>query len=225
MKRISGLCLLLLSGCAQLPVPQPVLDTPATVPLQTLPNAEPVAVAKPQLSPALQQQFAAAKQMLQARDYPQALTLFVQLAEQAPDAAGIWYNLALAQWHSNDEAAAQHSLQQAISVAPQHSDSHNLLGVLARQRGEMRAAERHFKQALQGGQPYAAAHKNLAFLYELYLGAPLQAHYQYQQYYQLTQDEQVTLWLALLEQELAQQDSRAAESATPNQPHQENSND
>ncbi|GAB2911300.1 tetratricopeptide repeat protein [Rheinheimera gaetbuli] len=225
MKRISGLCLLLLSACAQLPAPPQVIDKPATVPVQTPPNAEPVAMAKTQLNPALQQQFAAAKHMLQAKDYPQALTLFAQLAEQASDAAGIWYNLALAQWHSNDEAAAQRSLQQAISAAPQHSDSHNLLGVLARQRGEMLAAERHFQQALQGGKTYAAAHKNLAFLYELYLAAPLQAHYHYQQYYQLTQDEQVTLWLALLEQELAQQDNSATDSTVQQPLQQENSND
>lgn len=224
MKRISGLSLLLLSACAQLQAPPPVIDTPATTPLQAPLSTEMVAAARPQLTPLLQQQFDAAIALLQAKNYPQALTAFALLAEQAPDAAGIWYNLALAQWHSNQAEAAQRSLQQAVAVAPQHSDSHNLLGILARQRGEMRAAERHFKQALAGGQPLAAAHKNLAFLYELYLGAALQAHYHYQQYYQLTQDEQAKLWLALLEQELDQQ-TGATGSAEPTQALQENGND
>lgn len=218
MKRISGLSLLLLSACAQLPPSQPQLDTPVTVP-----EAEAVVTARPQLTAELQQQFTAAKQLLLDKDYSAALNQFSQLSKQAPDAGGIWYNLALAQWYTRQTDAAQLSLQQAIDVAPQHSDSHNLLGVLARQRGDMRAAERHFKQALAGGEPYAMAHKNLAFLYELYLGLPLQAHYHYQQYYQLTQDEQVKLWLALLEQELDQQ--HVTDSTVPAATLQENSND
>ena len=65
-------------------------------------------------------------------------------------------------------------------------------------------AERHFQQALQADADFAFAHKNLAFLYELYLQLPLQAHYHYKQYQQLTQDPQADIWLALLEQELAQ---------------------
>ena len=98
--------------------------------------------------------------------------------------------------------AAQGSLQQAVNASAGHSASHNLLGILARQQGNFRQAERHFQRALQAQPDYAIAHKNLAFLYELYLGEPLAAHYHYQQYYAMTQDEQAKVWLALLEQQL-----------------------
>ena len=49
-----------------------------------------------------------------------------------------------------------------------------------KQQGNFRQAERHFQRALQAQPDYAIAHKNLAFLYELYLGAPEQAYQHYQ---------------------------------------------
>ncbi len=208
IKLLIVLWLLLAAGCAPLSSLLPAAPVAQGNTVQPEPDVTALPVAPPLLlSAAQQQQFALAKQQLQAGDYPQAIQLFGALAVDAPGFAGIWYNLALAQWHNRQADAARDSLQQAVTVAPQHSDSHNLLGVLARQRGELRAAERHFKQALESAQPYVAAHKNLAFLYELYLDAPLQAHYHYQQYYQLTQDEQAKTWLALLEQELARQEN------------------
>lgn len=217
-KPLSLLLLLWLAGCAQQPasLPQPV-DSPqlpkagaaqtvptgaetAEVPLDTAARATTSATVA--LSLALQQQFDAGKQQLLAKDYSQALLQFSALANAAPGFAGIWYNLALAQWHSGQIDAAQASLQQAVKVAPAHIDSHNLLGVLARQRGQLEVAKQHFQQALSVDANYAIAHKNLAFLYELYLGNPEQAYQHYQAYYQLTQDEQAKIWLALLQQEL-----------------------
>ena len=96
-----------------------------------------------QLSQTLQQQFEAGKQQLLAQDYQQAVVQFSALANAEPGFAGIWYNLALAQWRSGQIDAAQASLQQAVKVAPTHIDSHNLLGVLARQRGQLALAKQH----------------------------------------------------------------------------------
>ena len=219
MTRFKPLCLLLLllAGCAQQPatVTQPA-DTPQqpkSGTAQTLPSAgvdqapldgveQAANDVTPKLSQPLQQQFDAAKQQLRAQDYGQAVVQFSALANAEPGFAGIWYNLAVAQWHSGQIEVAQASLQQAVKVAPTHIDSHNLLGVLARQRGQLEMARQHFQQALSVDATYAIAHKNLAFLYELYLGAPEQAYQHYQAYYQLTQDEQAKIWLALLQQEL-----------------------
>ena len=219
MTRFKPLCLLLmlLTGCAQQPAtvlqPATAPQQPKPVTAQTMPAVD-VAQAQLdtveqaatgvtlQLSQVLQQQFDAGKQQLRAQDYSQALVQFSALANAEPGFAGIWYNLALAQWHSDQTEAAQASLQQAVKVAPTHIDSHNLLGVLARQRGQLEQAKQHFQQALSVDATYAIAHKNLAFLYELYLGDPEQAYQHYQTYYQLTQDEQAKIWLALLQQEL-----------------------
>lgn len=205
MKRISIVGLLFLSGCAQLPSFE---ESAPVVPVAEA-SAEPVAdttlSAKPQLAEPMQQAFTEAKRLLRQQHFSQAIAAFNQLVQQLPDAPGVWYNLAVAQWQSGQTDAARVSLQQALAVTSQHSDSHNLLGVIARQQGDMQAAQQHFQQALLGDAQFATAHKNLAFLYELYLQLPLQAHYHYKQYQQLTQDPQAEIWLALLEQELTQQ--------------------
>ena len=190
VKYLLAAALYSLAACSQLPV-----NTAPVTPV----------VAAPQLSALQQQQFAEGKALLVAGQYSAAQNLFSALAAQQGSFAGIWYNLALSQWHGGDAAGAQSSLQQAVNASAGHSASHNLLGILARQQGNFRQAERHFQRALQAQPDYAIAHKNLAFLYELYLGEPLAAHYHYQQYYAMTQDEQAKVWLALLEQQLDQE--------------------
>lgn len=196
---LSSALLLCLSACSQLP--QPVESAPVN---RSVSPGQAV-TAPPALTDTEQQQFKQAKELLATEDYKAATVLLQQLALTLPDAAGVGYNLALAQWYSGHIDAAQQSLLQVVGVAPAYSAAHNLLGVLARQQGNFRQAERHFQRALQADAGYAMAHKNLAFLYELYLGELLQAHYHYKQYYQLTQDEQAKGWLALLEQQLPQE--------------------
>ncbi|MDP2715108.1 tetratricopeptide repeat protein [Rheinheimera sp.] len=195
-----------LSGCSLPTVP----PTPVLQPAAQQATGEAQIPQQPVLSAAQQQQFEQAKQQLSSGEFAAATAILQPLAVQLPKLPGIRYNLALSQWQGGDIAAAQHSLTQLLAGAPQYSDGHNLSGVLARQQGNFRQAERHFQRALQADAKYAVAHKNLAFLYELYLGEPLQAHYHYQQYYALTQDDQAKMWLALLEQELDQLPAQAA---------------
>lgn len=205
MKRIKvslAVAVLWLSGCS---LPTAVPPTPVLQPTES--TAE---ITQPALTAVQQQQFEQAKQQLNAGNFASASALLQPLAAQLPGLTGISYNLALSQWQGGDVSAAQQSLAQLLAASPQFSDGHNLSGILARQQGNFRQAERHFQRALQADASYAAAHKNLAFLYELYLGEPLQAHYHYQQYYALTQDEQVKVWLALLEQELDQVPEQSA---------------
>ncbi|MDP5151623.1 tetratricopeptide repeat protein [Rheinheimera baltica] len=160
------------------------------------------------LSAVQQQQFDLAKQQLNQGEFVAAIPQLQQLASALPSLPGIGYNLAIAQWRSGDIDAAQQTLRQVVSVAAQYSDAHNLLGVLARQQGHFRLAEQHFQQALVPDNRYAVAHKNLAFLYELYLGQLVKAKDHYQQYYALTNDQQAVGWIALLEQQLAQEQAR-----------------
>ena len=202
MPPISRLLLLALwagvSGCSQL-LPAPA-GPEVTAAQQAV--AAPQQQSLPTLSDVQQQQFAQAKQALQQGDFSAAVTQLTSLYNALPQAAGIGYNLALAQWQNGDAQQAQQTLAQLVAVAGHYAAAHNLAGVLARQQGHFRQAERHFQRALQADAGYAIAHKNLAFLYELYLGEPLAAHYHYQQYYAMTQDEQAKVWLALLEQQL-----------------------
>lgn len=155
-----------------------------------------------------QQQFLLSQQLMNSQQYNEAKAALAALSAQRNEFAAIWYNLALCHWHTADIAAAEHSLQQAIAAEPDFSHAYNLLGVISRQQGQFRQAERYWQQSIQHAsdskQPLAAAHKNLAFLYELYLGLPQQAAEHYQQYYQLTKDEQAKIWLALIQQQMAQ---------------------
>lgn len=207
MPPISRLLLLALwagvSGCSQL-LPAPA-GPEVTATQQAV--AAPQQQSLPTLSDVQQQQFAQAKQALQQGDFSAAATQLTSLYNALPQAAGIGYNLALAQWQNGDAQQAQQTLAQLVVVAGHYAAAHNLAGVLARQQGHFRQAERHFQRALQADAGYAIAHKNLAFLYELYLGQLLQAHYHYQQYFTLTQDEQAKIWLALLQQQLEQHDA------------------
>lgn len=168
-------------------------------------TAQPVANAVPLLSAAEQAQFSAANALLADGQYAQAATQLGALVNKLPDAGGIRYNLALAQWQQGKLPDAQQTLT-AITPAQRHyASAVNLQGVIARQQGRFTDAEQYFKQAVTADASLALAHKNLAFLYELYLGQLLQARYHYQQYFALTQDEQAKGWLVLLEQQLAQE--------------------
>lgn len=199
---------LLLAGCSQ------TISDNTSAPLQTTGSDEVLSsetadavtsVTTVELTVAQQKKFTQAKTLLQSGDSKAAAELFSSLAQQLPSASGIWYNLAISQWQNGEVEAAAQTLQQLATHNPAYSAGHNLAGVLARQQGRFVDAEQYFQQALAAKSNNANAHKNLAFLYELYLNKPLQAHYHYKQYFTLTGDEQATTWLALLEQQLTQE--------------------
>lgn len=203
-----ALLILLLAGCSQTLPENASEPTQATNSEDAQSSAQPEGVtAAPniELSALQRQQFSQGKALLQGGESKAAAEVFVSLTQQLPSASGIWYNLALSQWQSGALDAAAQTLQQLAINSPAYSAGHNLAGVLARQQGRFLDAEQHFKQALITKPDNANAHKNLAFLYELYLNKPLPAHYHYKQYFALTGDEQATAWLALLEQQLAQE--------------------
>ena len=201
MRPINALLILLLfsalTACTQ--IAQPV--APALVQSTPEPQQTPV------LSALQQQSFSKAKLLLQQQQYQAAAVQLQQLWAELPQASGVGYNLALSQWQQGDIVRAQQTLAELTQRDAQYAAGHNLAGVLARQQGQFRQAERHFKQALAADANYGMAHKNLAILYELYLAELLAAHYHYQQYYQLTQDEQAKVWLALIQQQLEQNDA------------------
>ncbi|WP_372628004.1 tetratricopeptide repeat protein [Arsukibacterium sp.] len=158
-------------------------------------------VPKPELSAEYQQAFARAKQQLRAEDYQGAAALLAPMAEVLPDAGGIHYNLALCYWNLQQTEQSTLQLTQLLARQPGYVEAANLLGVIARQQGNFNQARRYWLDALAQQNDFASAHKNLGFLYELYLGQPAQARYHYQQYQELTADPMAEAWLTLLEQQ------------------------
>ncbi|MBZ9610066.1 tetratricopeptide repeat protein [Rheinheimera maricola] len=186
------LLLAVVTACSQLR-PVPAINPAVTT------QAEPAANLP--LTLAQQQQFDQGRRLLQQGEVDTALALFSALFIDVPQAPGIGYNLALSQWQSGDVMQAQQTLAKLIQATPNYLAAHNLAGVLARQQGDFRLAQQHYQQVLKVDEGNATAHKNLAFLYELYLDNPAQARNHYQRYYDLTQDEQAKIWLALLQQQ------------------------
>ena len=180
------------------PLPE---QTATTEPIAVPEPAMPALQDKPTLPPALQAQFQQAKQLMRSEDYQTALSLLEPLAQSAPDAAGIQYNLALCYWQLQQTEQAHQQLTALQQRQPDCVEAANLLGVLAREAGNFNQARRYWLDALAQQNDFASAHKNLGFLYELYLAQPEQARYHYQQYQQLTADPMAEAWLSLLEQQ------------------------
>ncbi|MGJ8693671.1 MAG: tetratricopeptide repeat protein [Thalassotalea sp.] len=152
----------------------------------------------------IKQQYQIALAELTAKNWSGALTLLTSIIEQQPDFSGAYVNKTLAHYHLKQVNLALTSLQKA----KQHSDNnpyiYNLQGVLAREQGLFEAAEKHYQQALAIWPDYAAAHLNMAVLYELYRGDFAQAKKHYQVYIMLNPNDQLSKnWLAGLEIKLA----------------------
>ncbi|MDX1538318.1 tetratricopeptide repeat protein [Arsukibacterium sp.] len=179
---------------------QPATEQARTPDVASGSDSLPVA-ARPVLAPELQQQFTQAKELLRQQDYQAALSLLEPLALALPDAPGIHYNLAVCYWQLQQTEQARVQLSAILARQPDYVEAANLLGVIARQAGDFNQARRYWLDALATRSDFAKAHKNLGFLYELYLAQPEQARYHYQQYQQLSSDPMAEAWLSLLEQQ------------------------
>ena len=214
LRHVSGALgmLLLLSHCAALstfqPASEPNVSSPAAAQVElnavannATPAAEINTTVWPELSADLAERYQQAKTLMRQQDYAGASQLLQPLAEAVPAAAGIRYNLALCYWQLAQHEAARLQLIQLLELRPDYVAASNLLGVIARQAGHFRQAERHWLAALSQQADYADAHKTLGFLYELYLQQPEQARFHYTQYQQLTGAPLAEAWLSLLPQQ------------------------
>lgn len=189
--------LTMLAGCASKPEEGKVAATAEqTATTNTvLTPAAPVLTA---LSAQQQQAYSNALAAQMAKQWPQAFSSWQQLATQLPSYPGVLYNLALVQLQLNQADEAQKTIQQLLAIYPTAVESLNLSGVIARQQGQFRQAEKQYLAALAVNSDHASAHKNLAFLYDLYLDNPAKAREHYERYQSLTNDEQAKAWLGLL---------------------------
>lgn len=185
--------LTLLAGCASKPEPVAVAQTPAAT-AATVPSAPLLAA----LNSAQQQAFNNALAAQTAKQWPQALSGWQQLSAQLPNYPGVLYNLALVQFQLNQADEAQKTLEKLLAIYPSAVEALNLSGAIARSQGQFRQAERQYLAAIALNADQANAHKNLAFLYDLYLDNPAKAREHYERYQALSNDEQVKAWLGLL---------------------------
>ncbi|MDZ7903415.1 MAG: tetratricopeptide repeat protein [Rheinheimera sp.] len=189
--------LTILAGCASKPEDAKV-ETTAEQAAKADTVAKPVAPVLAALNASQQQAYSNALAAQMAKQWPQALSSWQQLAAQLPNYPGVLYNLALVQLQLNQADDAQKTVQQLLTIYPTAVEALNLSGAIARSQGQFRQAERQYLAAIAVQADHANAHKNLAFLYDLYLDNPAKAREHYERYQALTNDEQAKAWLGLL---------------------------
>jgi len=83
----------------------------------------------------------------EANNQPMAINLLTEAARGAKKFAPIHGNLALAKLAAGDLAGAARSARQAFALSPSYADAHRVLGIVHRQKGQMREALREFERA------------------------------------------------------------------------------
>ncbi len=148
--------------------------------------------------------FHAAVASMQQKNWDHAEATLKQLAENNPKLSGVHLNLGIVYRNKGDNEKAATEFNRAITANSKNVDAYNQLAVLKREAGDFVAAENLYQKALTIWPFFTDAHKNIAILYDLYLGKPEQALAHYQAYQQLlpAPDKQVESWVADLQRRL-----------------------
>jgi tetratricopeptide (TPR) repeat protein len=148
--------------------------------------------------------FRAAVVAMQQKNWDFAESTLKQLAEKNPKLSGIHLNLGIVYRNKGNTEKAVEAFDRAIKANMKNVDAYNQLAVLKREAGDFAAAESLYQKALGIWPFYPEGHKNIAILYDLYLGKPEQALPHYQAYQQLLSapDKQVDSWIADVQRRL-----------------------
>jgi tetratricopeptide (TPR) repeat protein len=76
----------------------------------------------------------------------------VQLTPATNRAADEIFDEGTEHWWSGDRRGAVKLFRRAIELDPQHADAHNHLGIVSLEARKLKAAEQHFRAAIDGGQ-------------------------------------------------------------------------
>jgi len=159
---------------------------------------------KPALARQLVQRFEQATSAMRNKQWAQAETLLQQVIAENPKLSGAYLNLGFVCRAQNDTARAEQAFTRAIEVNHTNLDAYNALALLQREKGEFAAAESNYRKALSVWPWHPESHKNIAILYDLYMGKQQEALPHYEAYQQLVgdNDKQVNSWIADLQRRL-----------------------
>jgi tetratricopeptide (TPR) repeat protein len=155
------------------------------------------------VSKAIASQFAAAQNAMRNQQWGQAENLLLQIIASNDKLSGAHLNLANVYAAQKQTEKAETSFQMAIAVNPKNLDAYNQFAIFKREAGNFVEAEKLYRQAITVWPFHAASHKNIAILYDLYMGKPEQALPHYEAYLQLVgEDKQAASWIADLQRRL-----------------------
>ncbi|ABK45759.1 TPR repeat-containing protein [Magnetococcus marinus MC-1] len=98
----------------------------------------------------LEEAFRQAAQWQQEGLLEQAEALYGQILQVAPEHPVVRYHMALISQQRGDQGPLEERLQAVLAVAPEHHDSHRLLGMLYTEQQQLERGAYHFEQALKG---------------------------------------------------------------------------
>lgn len=138
--------------------------------------------------------------------YAEGIALLVQVTELAADVTTPYVDLAIAYSRIGDIESARETLETAARLSPDHPLVQNELGIVYRSIGRFDAARTSYEKALAVYSGFHFARRNLAVLCDLYLADLSCAIENYRAYLNAVGDDpDVEIWLADLENRLAQQ--------------------
>jgi len=103
-----------------------------------------------------------------------------------------------------EDKRAEQAFNDAIAANHTNLDAYNQLAILQRESGNFSGAEENYKKALSLWPFHPESHKNIAILYDMYMGKSAEALPHYEAYLQLLggEDKQATSWIADLQRRL-----------------------
>ncbi len=126
-----------------------------------------------------------------------AKEMFQQFRSDRPKLAGPYANLAIIALKNNEPEKALKLVKLALTKNPNLAQALNFLAYLEQVSGEIKSAEKHYKEAIKNKNNYAIAHYNIALLYDVYLQDIESAIPHYERYMELinNEDKNTADWL------------------------------
>jgi tetratricopeptide (TPR) repeat protein len=173
---------------------------------------------KPSVSREAQQNFTDATRAMHSKQWTQAESLLQKVIAENSKLSGAHLNMGLVYRAQQDNKRAEQAFNAAIAANHTNLDAYNQLAILQREAGNFSAAETNYNKALSLWPFHAESHKNIAILYDLYMGKSAEALPHYEAYLQLMggEDKQATSWIADLQRRLGiAPKPKAAATSTP----------
>lgn len=142
-------------------------------------------------------EYQAALNNMQTGEFDKAVTELNKFTQAHPTHIGAIINLATALYKNKKVADSNRVLDTAKKINPNLAEIYNLSGLLDVEKGEYNSAEKNYLAAIKIKKDYAAAHYNLALVYDIFYQDFNQAIAQYEQYLNLTgnSDKETITWV------------------------------
>lgn len=195
--------LLLLAGCATTAQP-PLPAAGELLPSADGGESQQVESMPPPLDEAQRQALDTVLEVMRAAEWATARELLQDLIAVSPGLAVAHANMGNIEWQLGHADKAEQAWLRALELRPGWAALYNRLGLFYREQARFGQALAMYQQALASDETYARSHRNLAILYELYLGEREKALPHYRRYLELVggEEREVQLWIADLEQRL-----------------------